>query len=124
MKTSEIEALHEWRKQVRYLWCQVRILREVWPEMMRRYASSLRALSDCLNHDHDLALLRDDAVRHLGGSAASKELKKLAALIDRRRLELERRAAYLGRRIYAEKANAFTVRIEAYWKVWRQESAS
>jgi CHAD domain-containing protein len=114
------ENLHAWRKQVKYLWYQVRILRPCWSDILGELADSLHALSDTLGDDHDLAELRcvlsDPPYTGSDGSVS----RFLTDLIDQRRAELQLAAWSLGQRLYAEKPAAFAARMAAYWRAWRQ----
>jgi CHAD domain-containing protein len=116
-----VEHFHEWRKQVKCLWYQVRFLQPIWPEMMEPFADELKALGESLSDDHDLALLREGVFAQAKRLDDRTALEALVALIDQRRGELEVEANPLGARIYAEKPGAFVDRLQAYWHVWRAE---
>ena len=117
------ESLHEWRKQVKYLWYHIRILRLCWPSMLGELASSLHDLSDTLGDDHDLAELRCVLLesRHVGNDGSESHV--LTSLIDQRRAELQPAARSLGQRVYAEEPAAFAGRVTAYWRAGRQSVA-
>src|SRR5262249_7647936 len=53
-----VETFHEWRKQVKHLLYQTRVLRPLWGKMMKAWESELKTLGEYLSEDHDLALLR------------------------------------------------------------------
>jgi CHAD domain-containing protein len=95
--------LHEWRKRVKDLWYQERLLEETWPGMMKAQAKEAKTLSKLLGEDHDLAVLAD----HVHDD-------QLHAMIDTRRAELLAHARDLGRRIYAERPKAFARRSRRY----------
>jgi CHAD domain-containing protein len=116
-----VENFHEWRKQVKCLWYQIRFLKPIWPEMMEPFADELKALGEYLSDDHDLALLRERVVEQAKQLDDRTALEALVALIDQRRGELEVEATPLGARIYAEKPGAFADRVQAYWHAWRAE---
>jgi CHAD domain-containing protein len=118
------ENLHEWRKQVKYLWYQVSVLNPMWPKPLDVLAHELSRLSDYLSEDHDLALLGRTAVEQLQALGDPGEVEKLILLIDQRRIQLQTKAAALGARIYAEKPKRFVNRIQTYWYAWRPLSAS
>jgi CHAD domain-containing protein len=113
------ENLHEWRKQVKYLWYQVSILNPIWPNPLDVFAGELNKLADLLSEDHDLALLTRTAIDQAGELNAPDEVEKLVLLIDQHRVQLQARAVALGARIYAEKPNAFVNRLQSYWEAWR-----
>lgn len=112
------ENLHEWRKRVKDLWYDLRILAAVWPEVMEDLADQAKKLGEYLGEDHDLAVA--------GGALKKQRLNKtsfqvLAGLIERRRFQLQRAAFDLGNRFFVEKPKAFAQRIEGYWETWRAE---
>ncbi len=107
------EELHDWRKRVKDLWYQLRLLRLLWPPVMKTLASEVHELANLLGDDHDLAVLRDtiqaEPERH-GEKAVAEALMR----IDRRRAQLQAAVWQLGARLYAEKPKAFTRRIDAW----------
>jgi CHAD domain-containing protein len=113
------EALHEWRKQAKYLWHQLQLLEPVWPGVMNELAREVEALADLLGDDHDLVVLRERLAASPAAFGGKARLEKLLALIDRRRGELAEQAFALGRRLYADKPKEFTNRLRDYWKAWR-----
>jgi len=119
-----VPALHEWRKQVKYLRYQLELLRPIWPERLEELATEADHLGDLLGDDHDLAVLRqlltDEPDRF--GAAGDREL--LLALIDRRRAELEEESLRLGERFFQERPRAFVRRLKGYWKAWRAPTAA
>jgi CHAD domain-containing protein len=117
-----VETFHEWRKQVKHLLYQSRLLRPLWLRAMKSLRAELKTLGGYLSEDHDLAILRDRALKQLEDSQDQTEIEALIALIDKRRSELQLRARTLGDRIYFEKPRQFAARTEAYWKAWRSEA--
>lgn len=117
------ENLHEWRKQVKYLWYQICVLNPMWPKPLDVLAHELSKLADYLSEDHDLALLSRTAIAQAQGLGATDEVERLVLLIDQRRIQLQTKAAALGARVYAEKPKAFVNRMQAYWEAWRPMSA-
>jgi CHAD domain-containing protein len=116
-----VESFHEWRKQVKCLWYQTRLLKPIWPKVMEQFADKLKALGDYLSDDHDLAILRERVLEQAEQLHDRMALEALMALIDQRRGELQVEAKHLGTRIYVEKPRAFVGRLQAYWQAWRAE---
>ncbi len=119
LRTPAPECFHEWRKQVKYLWHQLQVLSPMWPGQIDELAKELHRLSDYLGDDHDLAVLREQALARPkcfpepGGPAA------LLALIDRCQRRLRAKATRAGGKIYSEKPAAFSVRFGRYWREWQ-----
>ena len=109
------DGVHEWRKRVKDLWYQLRIVRNSWKPVLGETADQTHELADLLGEHHDLAVLAED-VRSRGQSA---DRDRILALIETRQGELLVEAFAIGERVLAEKPKAFSARIEAYWVAWR-----
>jgi CHAD domain-containing protein len=116
---GSVEAFHEWRKSVKHLLYQVRVLGPVWPSLLKALAKDLKRLSDFLSEDHDLAILKQKITTEM--DLADDELAALVDLIDESRKHSQQRARSLGARIYADKPRAFVKRIETSWREWQKQ---
>jgi chromosome segregation ATPase len=110
------EAVHEWRKRVKDLWYDLRVLRNVWPGEMKATADEAHDLSDLLGDHHDLAVLIETAN---ASAPDDPEVAALETLARRRQQELLADALPLGERLYAEKPKRFAGRVATYWHAWR-----
>lgn len=88
------EALHEWRKQSKYLLNALETLRGARKGKAARRAERL---ADRLGDDHDL----DALARH------APRLKTLQAAVARRRSKLQKKAFVLGKKLYRKKPGTF-----------------
>ena len=107
--------LHEWRKSVKTLWYQARLLEGAAPSVLGALVASLDDLAEALGDDHDLAVLIEHLTRdpqRFGGKPPVKHAVRLARV---QQDELRRRAFRRGATIYAETPRAFARRIDAYW---------
>lgn len=114
------ENLHEWRKAVKYLMYQTRLLHPAQPDALLPFDQMLQTLSDYLGDDHDLAVLHrllEDEPALLLDADASDEVR---ALIDRRRSQLQEAIWPLGAAVYHEKPTDFAARLTGYWNRWQQ----
>ena len=94
-KPATDENLHEWRKRVKDLWYQARLL------SLKPLARDAKKLSKLLGDDHDLAVL----------SAELPKSDPLQALISDRRAELRKQARKRGKRLYEDSPKAFRKRV-------------
>jgi CHAD domain-containing protein len=117
------EKLHEWRKQTKYLYYQLEILRPLWPERMEELANEADRMGELLGDDHDLAVLRQTLTDDPGRFGDESDVEVLLALIDRRRAELEQEAITLGQRFFQDRPRDFGRRLNGYWKTWRTQAA-
>jgi CHAD domain-containing protein len=105
------DALHAWRRQVKHLGYQLRLIAPAWPLVLRPTARALDALGSALGDEHDLAELYRVAARARLDRAS---LRELARWTKRRRASIHEIAWPLGARVYAESPGAFAGRITAY----------
>lgn len=110
------DVFHEWRKRVKYLWYQTRLLRNSAPSILRPLAKRLHDLSDALGDSHDLVVL-GPVVDELDLEEAEITAVKTASAGVR--TNLEDRALSLASRLYAEEPNAFVHRLSLYWEAWQ-----
>jgi CYTH domain-containing protein/CHAD domain-containing protein len=109
------ERMHEWRKLVKTLWYQVRLLEQTAPSVLTPLIARLDELAEALGDDHDLAVLieqLDGAPRRFGGRKAVKYAVRLARA---QQDELRTRSFRLGATLYAERTTRFVSRMGTYW---------
>jgi len=107
--------LHEWRKRVKDHWYHVRLLRNLWPRVLDAYRLELKALSEALGDDHDLAILDPVVLQDPDSYGGTGSLESFIEFLGIRRRELQDQARLLGRRIYAEKPRLLVSRFESRW---------
>ena len=106
--------VHQWRKRVKDLWYQLRLLRGTWKKGLTGPIDEADRLADLLGEFNDLAVL-DREIEALRPSGLPAD--DLNALIAARQSELLQSALPIGRRIYAESPSRFGDRIGGYWQV-------
>ncbi len=99
-KTPSAEALHEWRKQVKYLANALEIL-QVQDGRAHAVAAQAETLAQALGEHHDLS--------ELAGLVPPKSV--LRALIDQRRRKIEKRAFKTGQALYRDRPGRFAARL-------------
>lgn len=119
--SPSIETFHDWRKRAKYLRYHLRLVRPVWPALLKPSRQAAKTLSDLLGDDHDLAVLREVLPKALGPDTSPERVQTFESLLERRSAELRTRAHWLGLRVYAEKPKALRKRIGAYWQAAQQE---
>jgi CHAD domain-containing protein len=120
------ENLHEWRKRVKYHRYHLRLLRDLWPDVLGPLRDEAKLLSDRLGDDHDLAILRETLVAE-ADRFPEPSLDAVLALLDTRRQELQAWSVPLGRKLFAETPKRFRRRLRVLWhgrRVERQLAAA
>ena len=103
-----VQALHEWRKEVKYLCHQLQLLEPLQPRI-GKLTDSLHKLADHLGENHDLAVLRESVVARRE-RFSRRAFTGFLDPIGKRRLSLEKKAFSLGRQLFAEQPSAFARR--------------
>jgi CHAD domain-containing protein len=113
--------VHEWRKRVKDLWYSMRILSNVWPEIMNPLVNLLRNLSDTLGDTNDLFLLKAQIISNQNKFKDDQHTSELINFIDQRIVKLLKEARFIGRKIYSEESKYFVGRMQNYFEIWRSE---
>lgn len=107
--------LHEWRKRIKTLWYQMRLLEAAAPSVLTPLVARLDDLAEALGDDHDLSVLikrlESDPSRFGGKKVVKRAVRRARAQQD----DLRRRAFRLGASLLAEQVPAFVARINKYW---------
>jgi CHAD domain-containing protein len=116
----DADSFHEWRKSIKFLGHQLRLLRRAAPELWRTLGQPLDELGDWLGEARDLSLLRAQLT---GGSRALRnpaDRDQLAALIDRTVAELHERARARGAALLVASPREIGVRLKDALATWRK----
>jgi len=115
------ETWHELRKCSKALGYQLRLLRQLWPELLETLLGQVDQLSEKLGDDHDLAVLRGRLLTEPYNASETQEVAEIRrnfiGSLDRRRRKLHVETHQIARRIYAEKPRQFASRIQCYWNI-------
>jgi CHAD domain-containing protein len=113
------DRFHAWRKRVKDLMYEVRLLRGLWPSVFKAWESDLDALAHLLGDDHDLAVLQATIDHDLRPALNMHDRSGLLRVLEHRRRRLEQDARPAGRRLFAERPKDVGKYIQAQWDAWR-----
>ena len=122
--SRDAEQLHDWRKQVKYLWHQLQVLQPLRPGKIGKLATRCHQLADALGDDHDLAVLRQKIESHAEAFERTRDLDELLRALDGRRVQLQDEAFALAARLFADNPRVFTRQVGKYWQAWRDTETS
>ena len=119
-KNGDMAVFHEWRKRAKYLWYHLRLLRELWPGLFKKWQSEAHKLANLLGDDHDLMILNEKLKTSPKLCKTEEQREMLQALIMEMSSNLRSQAHELGALMYAEKVPQFKKRIERYMEIgWK-----
>lgn len=118
LKKPSAECMHAWRKEVKQLWYQLRLLQPLNPVVLEKIAADAKTVGQLLGLDHDYAFLLERFDEKQPEPDLQKERANLERLIRKHGRRLQRNATELGRRFYAEPPKAFAKRISIFIKDW------
>jgi CHAD domain-containing protein len=118
------EFCHEWRKRVKDHWYDIRLLEDLWTEVMIGYEKSLKELETWLGDHHNLEVLKSTLEAHPKLYGGREEIRLGLELILKYQKELLANALSLGERVYEERPKEFRTRMKHLWESWRDRPKS
>jgi CHAD domain-containing protein len=114
---------HEWRKQLKALWYELRLI-ESSGAVLHKDAVTLSRAETWLGEDHDVVLLCAYLSSNQPFAYDSIEFQRLKQVGRQYQQELRRKAIASTKAIYGTPAGAYVRRIKRAWKNWdRQQRA-
>lgn len=114
LKSGDDEDYHEWRKSAQLHWRHLKLLSNIWPELMAARLKATKALATVLGHDHDLTVLANFVATVPSSSLKAARRKALLAAIRDRQLELRAEARAYASLLVADKPDVFADRLKSY----------
>ena len=111
---------HDWRKRVKDLWYQLRLLEPAIGKKLRLYQQRIKRLEKWLGDDHNLTVFREALSEHRGAYGDADEIASLLELVQSWQQMLRKKSRTLGKAIYRSKPGAVTKRIERRWTAWKK----
>jgi hypothetical protein len=101
----------------------LRILRPVNAVVLKTLSDDLRSIGDLLGRAHDLSFLGDRLRNEHGRSEWQREGHKLLAVIEVSQSDLQRSAADVAERFFAERSRDFGARVASWLDDWATASS-
>jgi CHAD domain-containing protein len=116
------ERFHEWRKQVKLLSNELKIVGRAVPELATRYLGKVEKLGELLGQIHDLDCVAATAEKHPRWFGSEADCEAVRGLVAEHRVALEREAFALATGVFAGRARDVRELVESGWKVWRKHA--
>jgi len=113
------ERFHEWRKQVKLLSNELKIVGRAVPELATRYLGKVEKLGEVLGQIHDLDCVAATAEKHPRWFGSKADCDAVRGLVAEHRVALEREAFALAAGVFAGRPRDVRELVETGWKVWR-----
>ena len=118
-KRRRADDFHRWRKQIKSLWYELRLLERAGPRVGRD-VQALHQAESWLGDDHNVvvlcAALAQDGSQH-GSPISAAELKAAA---DRYHAQMRQQAIKSVRHIYTRKSGRYVRDLKRAWRTWRR----
>lgn len=114
------ERFHDWRKQVKVLSNELKLVGRAVPELATTLAPKLERLGEILGQIHDLDCAAATSERHPRWFGSDADRDAVRALVAEHRVLLERDAFALAETVFAGRPRDVRELIETSWSTWRQ----
>jgi CHAD domain-containing protein len=111
---------HDWRKQVKALSYELRLVSEAVPELVNTLVPKVERLAEILGEVHDLDCAKATVTLHPRWFGPIADGAAVMALVDERRSALEREAMILAESVFAGRAKDVRALVETGWDIWRK----
>jgi hypothetical protein len=106
---------HEWRKHLKALWYELRLIEDCSPEISRDVMTLHRAQRE-LGDDHNLEVLCEE----LSTDPAVCDVERLRRAVNRYQRALRRKAVADTARIYGRLPDEYVRDMRRAWKIWQR----
>jgi CHAD domain-containing protein len=110
---------HDWRKQVKALSNELRIVGGAIPELGTTLMPKVDHLAEVLGQVHDLDCAKATAELHPRWFGRRSDSQAVIALIEERRTALEAEALALAETVFAGRARDVRALVDIGWQIWR-----
>ncbi len=108
--------MHEWRKDVKYLWYQLLILTSEQPDDLTDLAEEFHILSGYLGIDHDLYELKQFLLQNPNAGPVSA-IRNMLKSIDQEKARLESLAHADGNKLFIESPDVWINHLKSSWQI-------
>jgi CHAD domain-containing protein len=113
------DRFHDWRKQVKLLSNELRIVGRAVPELATRYLDKVEKLGEILGQIHDLDCAAATTEKHPRWFGSDADCEAVRGLVAEHRVVLEREAFALAAGVFAGRPRDVRELVETGWESWR-----
>jgi CHAD domain-containing protein len=116
-KSQRAADFHEWRKQIKALWYELRLVEASSPRV-RRDVKALHRAEEWLGNEHNAVVLCNELSKDVPQGESRIDLDRVRLAGDRYQCELRTKALASTKRIYARAPGEYANSIRREWKRW------
>jgi CHAD domain-containing protein len=121
-KSKDAADFHEWRKQMKALWYELRLIERAG-RPIRQNVAVLHRAETWLGEDHNLEVLCTELSKDVAVCGGAVDFDRLRLAADRYQCQLRDKAIEAARRIYGRKSDAYVRGIKRAWQIWQRHRA-
>jgi CHAD domain-containing protein len=114
-KRQRADDFHEWRKQIKALWYELRLVEGASPRI-RQDVIALHRAESWLGDEHNMVVLCDELSKDATICDGRADLDRIRLAADRFQCELREKALARAKRIYARRPGEYADAIRRAWK--------
>jgi CHAD domain-containing protein len=118
LKRQGGDDFHEWRKAIKALWYQLRLL-EPWDRHVHRDVAALHRAATWLGDDHNLVVLCEELSKHALSCDSTMDVDRVRLAADRYQCVLRNKATAAVRAIFERKSGGYVRGIKRTWQARR-----
>jgi CHAD domain-containing protein len=116
-KSQRAADFHEWRKQIKALWYELRLVEGSGPRI-RRDVTALHRAEAWLGNEHNVVVLCDELSKDVPQGDSRIDLDRVRLVGDRYQCELRTKALASTKRIYERAPREYANSVRREWKRW------
>ncbi len=114
------ERFHDWRKQVKALSNELRMIADALPELTTTLIPKVERLGELLGQVHDLDCAKATTELHPRWFGKAEDAQAVLAAVDERRMALETEALALAETVFAGRPRDVRALVKTGWRDWRR----
>jgi CHAD domain-containing protein len=114
------DRFHDWRKQVKALSNELRMIADAIPELANTLVPKIERLGELLGQVHDLDCAKATAELHPRWFGKAEDAEAVLAAVDERRAALEAEALALAETVFAGRPRDVRALVKTGWRSWRR----
>ena len=122
-KSQRAADFHEWRKEIKALWYELRLVEGFGPRI-RRDVKALHRAEEWLGNDHNVVVLCDTLSKDAPQGDSRIDLDRVRLVGDRYQCQLRTKALASTTRMYARAPREYANSVRREWKRWHTRQKS